>query len=80
VSAEVLRRAADKIAGEWGTDGPIGSAWHQERDFHLSVADWLRSEASHYARSYPNGHLNGELDTASRHALTVARAYLGESS
>ena len=65
----------------------MGTAWHQERDFHLAVADWLDSTASTMAHVMDDlAAIEGQptieqlvgYDFAE--ALAVARAYLGSAS
>lgn len=52
MSAEILRRAATGLRDEWsGGNEPMGTAWHQERDFHLAVADWLDDIAKRHGPS-----------------------------
>lgn len=77
MSAEILRRAAAAIRDEWG-DGPMGGAWHQDRDFHLAVADWLEAEAAAVDFQTQCDHRYRMRDNDE--ALAVARAYRGESS
>lgn len=69
MSAERLREAATAIREDWDGSGPrpMGTAWHQERDFHLAVADWLHNAA----HIWPFDGLP---------ALAVADAYLGATS
>lgn len=79
MSAETLRRAASGLRGEWDGPKPMGTAWHRERDLHLALADWLDQEASAAERFDLFDCHPSDLNSTSKHALSVARAYLGEA-
>ena len=77
MSAEMLRRAATELHGEWsGRDGD--AEFRKMRDFHFAVSDWLEV-AAHEADELESLGLTygGERG---RPALAVARAYLGEAA
>ncbi|GAB3776628.1 hypothetical protein FB382_003921 [Nocardioides ginsengisegetis] len=63
-------------------DDPINEfvdSWHPT--VALAVADWLDSEVMAFDLLYVAGYTKVEAaKTLSRHALTVARAFLGESA
>jgi len=78
VSAETLREAAAAIRDEYGE--PRGGAWLRVQRFHLAVADWLDQQASiepSYGHPLAYGSPPPVIHGPSRHALAVARAYLG---
>jgi hypothetical protein len=92
--SDVLRRAADALYNEW--EGPRGGGWLQVRTFHLAAADWLDEQAVAYAANEhlwressrdPENRwaergltVEANLEHHYKHALAVARAYLGESA
>ena len=80
MSAAYLRSAAIRLRAEWDDPNPMGTAWHQERDLHFAVADWLDAVAD---IAPPDPHHEWErCETCEQvgKALAVADAVLGGDS
>ena len=73
--AETLRRAAEKLRWDYGSEHQHGVEVH----FHLAVADLL-DQAAELLETATHFGLLRAYRARERDALAVARTYLGETS